>query len=304
MIELAEDAKYEELEHETEALAKLKYYDNLSGAVLPPKLVSKARREEIDVMVDWKVWEEVPTSLCWQKTGKGPLGGRLNDVNKGDEESPNIRCRYVAKEIAYYKCDDFFSAMPPLETLRMMISRAATARSTSRGGRKILVIDARKAHLHAMTDRDIFVMLPPEIRRAGYCGRLKRCLYGTRDASARWEAFLASELKKHGFVQGVASPCCFYHPGRDLRCMVHGDDVVFVGPDIDLAWAEKVMEESFLIKRVRSWAATLEMTARSESSTAFSGGLLQASCTKQILATLRSWRKKLASRVLQSARPV
>jgi hypothetical protein len=101
-----------------------------------------------------------------------------------------------------------------------------------------------------MTDRDIFVNLPPEIRRPGFCGRLRRCLYGTRDASARWEAFLGSELKKHGFVQGVASACCFHHPSRDLRCMVHGDDFVFVGPDVDLAWAEKVMGESFLIKVV------------------------------------------------------
>jgi hypothetical protein len=32
--------------------------------------------------------------------------------------------------------------------------------------------------------------------------------------------------------------------------MVHGDDFVFVGPDADLAWAEKIMEESFLIKVV------------------------------------------------------
>jgi hypothetical protein len=131
-----------------------------------------------------------------------------------------------------------------------LISRAATGRSSGKGGRKILVIDARKAHLHALTDRDIFVQLPPEIREPGFCGRLRRCLYGTRDASARWEAFLASELKKHGFVQGVASACCFHHSSRDLRCMVHGDDFVFVGPDSDLAWAEKVMAESFLVKVV------------------------------------------------------
>jgi hypothetical protein len=252
-IELAEDARQEELMHESEALSKVgqaQYFDNLSGSALPPRLVEKARKEEIDFMVDWEVWEEVPVARCWQATGKGPLGGRWVDVNKGDEESPNVRCRYVAKEIAYHKSDDFFAAMPPLETLRMLLSRAATGRTGSRGGRKILVIDARKAHLHAMTERELYVDLPPEIRKPGICGRLKRCLYGTRDASARWEAFLASELRKHGFVQGAASPCCFHHPQRDLRCMVHGDDFVFVGPDADLAWAEKIMEESFLIKVV------------------------------------------------------
>jgi len=163
---------------------------------------------------------------------------------------PNVRCRYVAKEIAYAKCDDFWAAMPPLEALRMLISSAATGRSTSRGGRKIMVIDARKAHLHAIPERDLFVELPPEIRKPGICGRLKRCLYGTRDAPARWEAYLAGELRKHGFVQGMASPCCFHHGARDLRCVVHGDDFVFVGHDRDLDWMTKRMAESFLTKVV------------------------------------------------------
>eukprot|EP00974_Lingulodinium_polyedra_P058219 5607920-Lingulodinium_polyedra.AAC.1 len=98
----------------------------------------------------------------------------------------------------------------------MLISHAASGRAHGRGGAKILVIDARKAHLHATPVRDVFVELPPEIRRPGFCGRLKRCLYGTRDAPARWEAFLATELKKHGFVQGAASPCCFHHATRGL----------------------------------------------------------------------------------------
>jgi hypothetical protein len=123
-VELAADARYEELMHESEALDKIgqeQYFDNLSGSALPPRLVEKARKEEIDFMLDWEVWEEVPVARCWQATGKGPLGGRWVDVNKGDEETPNVRCRYVAKEIAYYKSDDFFAAMPPLETLRMLI---------------------------------------------------------------------------------------------------------------------------------------------------------------------------------------
>ena len=123
----------------------------------------------------------------------------------------------------------------------MLVFRAATGRRSGSGGRKILVVDARKAHLHVTTERDIFVELPPEIRRPGMCARLKRCLYGTRDAPARWEAFLAAELEKHGFVQGVASPCCFRHRSRDVRCVVHGDDFVFVGSDRELDWVLKCM---------------------------------------------------------------
>ena len=117
----------------------------------------------------------------------------------------------------------------------------ASGRKHRQGGEKILVVGARKVHLHATPVRDVFVELPSEIRRSGTCGHLKRRLNGTRDAPARWEAFLASELKKHGFVQGAAGPCCFYHPTKELRCVVHGDDFVFAGVEEALKWVEARM---------------------------------------------------------------
>ena len=99
-----------------------------------------------------------------------------------------------------------------------------------------------------MAEREVYVDLPPEQRVPGMCARLNRCLYGTRDAPARWEAFLTAQLKQMGFVRGKASPCCFRHVTRDLRCIVHGDDFVFVGPEAELRWAQKRMEASFLVK--------------------------------------------------------
>ena len=181
-------------------------------------------------MRDWRVWDVVPVELSWTITGKGPLGGKWVDVNKGDAQKPVIRSRYVVQEFARSRSEDFFAATPPLEALRFLISRTASGRSHGKGGRKLLVIDARKAHLHAASERDLFVHLPPEEKRAGYCARLLRCLYGTRDAPARWEAFLAGELSSMGFIQGKASPCCFIHKSRDLACVVHGDDFTFSGP--------------------------------------------------------------------------
>ena len=101
------------------------------------------------------------------------------DVNKGDALTPDIRARLVAMEVATYKDDHFFAAAPALEALRLLLSRTASRRSHGRGGRKLLVIKSRKAHLHAEADREIYITLPPEERRDGYCPRLLRCLYGT-----------------------------------------------------------------------------------------------------------------------------
>ena len=245
-----------DLPHEQEALDKWyadgakEFWDDISGKSLPPGLVQSARKEEIDFMQSWNVWREVPVAESWSATGKGPLGGRWVDVNKGDDQNPDVRCRWVAKDIAFTKTDEFFAAMPPIEALRMLLSFTASGRTHGGGGRKILIIDAKKAHLHAFPDRDVYVQLPPEISREGYCAYLLRCLYGTRDAPQRWEAFLASELKKHGFKQGVASTCVFTHDERDLRCVVHGDDFIFSGTSESLAWVTERMHESFLVKVV------------------------------------------------------
>ena len=46
------------------------------------------------------------------------------------------------------------------------------------------------------------------------CSVEKRCLYGTRDAPAIWEAFYTETLLRHGFRRGLASACVFYHPER------------------------------------------------------------------------------------------
>ena len=81
--------------------------------------------------------------------GKAPLQGKSVDVTKGDLEKPLVRSRNVAKEFANTKSDDFFSPTPPLEALRLLLSHAASGRSSSTEGGKILVVDAWKAHLHA-----------------------------------------------------------------------------------------------------------------------------------------------------------
>ena len=99
--------------------------------------------------------------------GKAPLQGKWVDVTKGDLEKPLVRSRCVAKEFANTISDDFFSPTPPLEALRLLLSHAASERSSSTEGRKILVVDAWKADLHACAQRHLYVALPPEVRVQG-----------------------------------------------------------------------------------------------------------------------------------------
>jgi hypothetical protein len=243
------DAAQNSTQHEDVQLAAWsvgEVFDEITGAALSPELVRQARAEEIKFMLNWGVWKRARITECWQETGKAPIGSKWVDVNKGDEKRPLIRSRFVVKEIATYKSDDFFAATPPLEALRLLLSMAASSGHDI----KVEVLDARKAHLHAFAERTVFVKLPPEVDEPGWCARLVRCLYGTRDAPKRWQAFLDEQLVALGFAKGRASPCCFFHAQLGVRCIVHGDDFVLSGTAGALDEVKARMHERFLLKEL------------------------------------------------------
>ena len=73
-------------------------------------------------------------------------------------------------------------------------------------------------------------------------------LYGFRPAAQAWESLYAKKMEAVGFVRGQGSSVAFWHPGRDLACVVHGDDFTFSGMDDDLDWIEELMKGWFEVK--------------------------------------------------------
>ena len=57
-----------------------------------------AREEELKVVDEMGVWELRPISGCIEVTGKKPVKVRWVDDNKGDDDSPNVRCKIVAQD--------------------------------------------------------------------------------------------------------------------------------------------------------------------------------------------------------------
>ena len=109
-----------------------------------------------------RVYEKVDLDKCYQSTGKGPIGVRWVDTNKGDSVHPEYRSRLVAQEINTYKREDLFAATPPLEAKKMLISLAVTEGVGYRSGRKkegmkLDFIDVRRAYFHARARREIYV---------------------------------------------------------------------------------------------------------------------------------------------------
>ena len=115
----------------------------------------------------------MPRSEAWARTGKPPITVRWIDTNKGDDDTPNIRCRLVAREIRKAGEDPIFAPTPPLESLRTIISLAAIdfhgAAKKNRDPNspdriQVSFIDISRAYFCAATDPDepTYVELPAE----------------------------------------------------------------------------------------------------------------------------------------------
>ena len=222
-------------------------WDDVTGAELDPAQVKSARVDEIKYIRKMRLYTKVDKVECWNKTGKMPIKVRWIDINKGDVKDPNYRSRLVAKEINTYKRDDLFAATPPLEAMKMVMSIAAT----NNKGEIIMINDVSRAFFHARVKRDVYVELPDEDKMLGEekkCAKLNFSLYGTRDAALNWHEEYSKQLMDNGFVQGAASPCIFYHPQRNIRTVVHGDDYISVGMEEDLLWLEMRMKTKYEIR--------------------------------------------------------
>ena len=234
--------------------ADVQFIDDLSGQPLDPKLVTAARAEEIRGAVKHHVYTKVPISECWNETGNPPIGTKWVDINKGDANTPDIRCRWVGREFKGSDAnrDDLYAATPPLEAKKALIVLAASQRGVKgRDFKKLGFIDIRKAYFHAKVKRPLYVVLPPEALEpgeTGVCGKLNYSLYGTRDAAHNWEEAYTEFMISIGFKQGLTSPCIFHHVERDVITVVHGDDFTSLATENNLKWLTEQFKTRFEIK--------------------------------------------------------
>ena len=124
---------------------------------------------------------------------------RWVDINKGDDATPNYRTRLVAREIGKKGKDPRFAPTPPLESLRTVLSLAATnlkgekvhdREPDSPSRTQISFVDIARAYFCASTDPNdpTYVELPSEDggRERGLCGLLLKHMYGTKKAADGW----------------------------------------------------------------------------------------------------------------------
>ena len=189
------------------------YFDDISGEVLPSELVRKARQEEMDWIKKIELYDKVPRSMALERN-KAILPVRWVDVK--------LRSRIVGKELKAKTKEsllahELFSATPPWESVKSLFSLLVTdlPKSATAGGQELVmgVYDISRAHFMPKVERELYIELPPEDRVPGedLVGKLKRNMYGFRDASHGWMKDWQKLLEGGGYRVGAANPALFYN---------------------------------------------------------------------------------------------
>ena len=74
------------------------FVDDITGQPLDPILCRAARKKEMDYVKSKGLWAKRAVKECWERTRGPPVTVRWVEVNKGDDQNPNIRSRLVARQ--------------------------------------------------------------------------------------------------------------------------------------------------------------------------------------------------------------
>ncbi|CAK0861788.1 unnamed protein product, partial [Prorocentrum cordatum] len=213
--------------------------DNISGAALDPELAAAGRREEMEFPRGLGAYAHDSKQRCREQIGRDPAPVARADVNKGDDRKPNVRNGLCAAETRYRTSMDLgdpsqtFSATPPHEALRMLISFCCSPRNAEEDQHVLMFLDITRARPHCEMKRKPRAKLPPEDPRSAHPdarGLLARCLYGCRDAGQNFELLVRETLEgKMGFSCGVWCPCIYRRGDGKLAAYVYGDNFALEG---------------------------------------------------------------------------
>ena len=114
-----------------------------------------------------------------------------------------------------------------------------------------MFVDVKKAFLYGNINRHVYIRLPEEddeAKEGKWMGRLKKAMYGTRDAPAAWQSEVERTMKEAGFKQSPTTPCVYFNEITNVRVVVHVDDFLCIGPEEGLANLRRCLQNKYVIK--------------------------------------------------------
>jgi hypothetical protein len=180
-------------------------------------------------MVDLDVWEIV--RIPHDHRLLGTIWVFRKKLNENGEVS-KFKARLCAQG-SLQADEDVLQTYAP--TGRFAALRTALVTGLARG-HQIHQMDAKNAFLNGRLEEDVYLRAPAGLRvPEGHCLKLKKAIYGLRQAPRVWYSELKSFFDSINFQPSPADPCLFISQSEDWECFVHVyvDDMVIISPDVD-----------------------------------------------------------------------
>lgn len=180
-----------------------------------------ALQEEVQNLIDNNVYEVVPIPK-----GVKPITSKMvfrvkYDTN-GNVERHKIRI--VARGFTQVEGVDYKEVWAPvanLESIRIILALAA------KYNLELDQMDVATAYLNGELEEEIYMIPPDGVKiLPGHCWRLKRSLYGLKQAGRTWNLTLDKRLRSLGFTRLNAKTCLYVYRQGDKICflVVYVDD--------------------------------------------------------------------------------
>ena len=185
----------------------------------------KAMEDEITTLEGMEAWEIVDRS---QALGKNILDGVWAFKRKRfpDGRVRKLKARFCVRGDQQIEGVDFFDTYAPVvswSTVRLMLIAATTLGLASKQ------VDYTLVFIHADVDSEVYVEMPRLFEQEGKILKLKRNVYGLRQAPKNFFLYLKEGLEGRGFVQSQHDPCLFI--SDKVICVAYVDDCLFFAKD-------------------------------------------------------------------------
>lgn len=176
----------------------------------------KAKADELEKLRDFETYEEVDF------TGQEVITSRWVITSKGNQ----IKARLVAR--GFQEDADVVSDSPTMTkaSLRCILTLAAM------NDWSVETVDIKSAFLQGMElDRPVFIK-PPREADTGKIWKLKKCLYGLKDASRQWYRKVDATMVELECVRSAVDPSVYLyvHEGKVYGVLgSHVDDFLYAG---------------------------------------------------------------------------